>query len=171
MRSLFLRRAALLGAYVAVLVAPLAVAAQTPPPFYPPPPLAVAPPPPSPESAEIAACLCLKQSVDELGASTAASRRSDDEMRGELGRLDAQLARERASMDVNNPQSVARFRQMLDQRDAVFRRSSGPVAADLGGSVERYNAASNEYNARCANRPRNPVLLGQVQASLTCPPR
>ena len=28
----------------------------------------------------------------------------------------------------------------------------------------------SEYNARCADRPRNPVLLNQVQATLVCPP-
>jgi hypothetical protein len=73
-------------------------------------------------------------------------------------------------MDVDNPQSVARFRQLLGQRDAVFQRSTSLAAGDLAGATERYNARVNEYNARCANRPRDPVLLDRVQATLSCPP-
>ena len=73
-------------------------------------------------------------------------------------------------MDINNPQSVAHFRQVLEQRDAAFRRSSGPLAADLSAAVSHYNSAVNDYNARCASRPRDPVLLGRVEATLACPP-
>jgi len=125
--------------------------------------------PPSPEASEIATCLCLGQSVEVLRNESSAKQRSYDSIRNELGRLDAQLQRERAAVDVNNPQSVARFRQLLEQRDAVFRRSTGPEIRDVGAAVERYNARVNEYNARCANRPRNPILLNQVQSTLTCP--
>jgi len=175
MRLSILYRAAIVCSGLAVLV-PGAVA-QAPPPIYAPPP-AVAPPPTvivpappaTPEAAEIAACLCLQQSTTVLGNDMAARQRSYDELRSELTRLDAQLEQQRASIDVNNPQSVGRFRQLLQQRDGVFRRSTGPVAAELSSVIERYNGRANEYNARCANRPRDPVLLGRVQATLACPP-
>jgi hypothetical protein len=126
--------------------------------------------PPSPEATEIAACLCLGQVVSALSADTAARRGSYAAVQDELARLDAQLQSERAAMDVDNPQSVARFRQLLGQRDAVFQRSTSLAAGDLAGATERYNARVNEYNARCANRPRDPVLLDRVQATLSCPP-
>ena len=143
--------------------------AQAPP--YPPPPLSAVPgPPASPEANEIATCLCLGQAVAALSADMAAKQRSYAAVRDELARLDAQLQSERAGMDVNNPQSVARFRQLLEQRDAAFRRSTGLATGDLSSVIERYNARVNEYNARCANRPRDPVLLGRVQATLSCPP-
>jgi len=127
-------------------------------------------PPPSPQAAEIAACLCLRQAADALGAEMTAKQRAYDALRDELARLDSQLQSERASIDVNNPQSVAQFRQLLERRDAVFRRSTGPVAADSAAAVGRYNARIGEFNARCANQPRDPVLLSQVQATLSCPP-
>ena len=126
--------------------------------------------PPSPEASEIAACLCLGQVVSALSADTAARQRSYAAIQEELTRLDAQLQSERAGIDVNNPRSVARFRQLLAQRDAVFQRSTRLATGDLGGAVERYNARVNEYNARCANRPRDPILLDRVQATLSCPP-
>lgn len=167
-----------MAAGVAAMMGAAAADAQAPayPVPYPvAPPYSVArpmgPPPvaASPEAAEIAACLCLRQAVDGLAAEMATRQRAYDEVHGELSRLDAELERERTVIDVNNPQSVARFRQLLQQRDAVFRRSTGPVTADLSGIVERYNARSNEYNARCADRPRDAALLARAQASLSCP--
>lgn len=153
-----LRLTAVLYAGVAALAAAVPAEAQAPPP------------PPSPEASEIAACLCLRQAVDGLGAEMSAKQRAYDSSQSELAGLDAQLRSARATLNVDNPQAVAQFRQLLERRDAAFRQSSGPATADLAGIVERYNARSNEYNARCANRPRNPVLLGQVQATLICPP-
>jgi hypothetical protein len=130
---------------------------------------AQAPPPPaSPEAADIASCLCLKQEVDALSAETASRQRERDEIRSELDRIGAQLEAERARMDVNNPEAVARFRQLLERRDDLFRRSSGDVVAAVSGTTERYNARVGEYNGRCANRPRDPRLLAQVQATLSC---
>ena len=87
----------------------------------------------------------------------------------ELAALNNQLQSARATLNVDNPEAVAQFREMLERRDAAFRQSNGPAAADLTGAIERYNGGWAEYNARCADRPRNPVLLAQVQASLTCP--
>jgi len=127
------------------------------------------PPPPS-TAAEVAHCLCLRQAVDVLGRDMAAKQAALEQIHQELGRIDAQLQSERARIDVNDTRSVARFRQLLDRRDALFRRSTGAVIADTRAAVERYNARVNEYNARCANRPTDPVLLSQVQATLTCPP-
>jgi hypothetical protein len=126
--------------------------------------------PPGPPEAELAACLCLGQAVSALGADMEAQQRSYAAIQDELTRLDAQLQSERAGMDVNNPEAVARFRQVLAQRDAVFQRSTALATGELNGATERYNGRVNEYNARCANRPRDPLLIGRVQATLSCPP-
>ena len=131
---------------------------------------AVAQAPPAPPEAEVAACLCLGQAVGALGADMEAQQRSYSAVGDELTRLDAQLQSERANMDVNNPEAVARFRQLLEQRDAAFRRSTALASGELNTATERYNARVNEYNARCANRPRDPRMLERVQATLSCPP-
>ncbi len=167
MRSSMLCRGAVLWAGLAAFAAASPAMAQAPPP---PPPYGGPAPPASPEAAEIAACLCLGQAVDALSADMTAKQRSSDAVRDELARLDSELQRARAAIDVNDPQSVARFRQLLERRDAAFRRSNGLVTGDLSSAIARYNARTNEFNARCANRPRDPVLLGQVQATLSCPP-
>src|ERR1051325_9109676 len=85
---------------------------------------AQAPPPPaSPEAADIASCLCLKQEVDALSAETTSRQRELDDIRSELDRIGAQLEAERARMDVNNPEAVARFRQLLERRDDRIGRA------------------------------------------------
>ena len=124
---------------------------------------------PPPEAAEISACLCLQRTLGAQSAEMAAKHQAYDQTQSELTALDAQLDRERGGMDVNNPEAVARFRQELARRDALFRRSTGPLAADLSAATGRYNASVSEYNARCANRPRDPDLLARVQATLSCP--
>ena len=126
--------------------------------------------PASPEAAEIAACLCLSQAVNALGAAMAESRRAYDSGRDEVATMDAQLQGSRAGLDVNDPVAVAQFRGLLDRRDAASRRGTGAVYRNYETAVERYNARVGEYNARCANRPQSPILLNQVQATLTCPP-
>lgn len=158
MWCLKLGRIAVMCACVAALAAAAPAGAQAPPP------------PASPEAAEIAACLCLRQAVDALGADMTARQSAYNASRDEVAALDAQLQSARASLNVDDPRAVAQFRQLLERRDAAFRRSSGATMGEYSSVVERYNARTNEYNARCANRPRNPVLVSQVQATLACPP-
>lgn len=119
--------------------------------------------------AEIAACLCLRRATDALGSEMAAKQQGLADLRSELDRATAELEASRNGMDVNDPQAVARFRQMLDNRDALFRRASGDAVTDAGSAVERYNRTSDEYNSRCANRPMDPGLVERAQATLACP--
>jgi hypothetical protein len=127
------------------------------------------PPPATPQAAEIAGCLCQHRRLDALNAAMQAQRQAYDASKAEIGRLDAEMQRDRATMNVENPEAVARFRQLLARRDADFRRSSGPLASQLSAAVSRYNNAGAQYNASCANRPWDPILLAQIQATLSCP--
>ena len=123
-----------------------------------------------PEMAEITACLCLQQAVSALSADMNARKQALDTVTRQLADLDAQLARERSTLDVNNPDAVARYKALLERRDAAYRQSIGPVHADATQATARYNARVSEYNARCANRPFNSAIVAQVQVNLVCPP-
>jgi hypothetical protein len=123
-----------------------------------------------PEPAEITACLCLQQATVALSADMNAKNQALDMASRQLADLDAQLARERSTLDVNNPDAVARYKALLERRDAAYRQSIGPVHADATQAVARYNANVNEYNARCANRPFNSALVAELQVRLMCPP-
>lgn len=123
-----------------------------------------------PEAAEISACLCLQQAVSAFSGEMTARTQALDAVTRQLADLDAQLARERSTMDVNNPDAVGRFKALLERRDAAYRQSVGPVHDAAAQATARYNAKVNEYNARCANRPFSSALVAQVQPTLTCPP-
>ncbi len=122
------------------------------------------------EAAAINSCLCLQQANQALGSQMAAKTQALAAVRQELAQRDAELQGARGQVDVNNPESVARFKQMLEQRDAVFRHSTGPIVTDAQAATERYNASVNQYNAQCASRPFDSVLMSRIQATLSCPP-
>jgi multidrug resistance efflux pump len=115
-------------------------------------------------------CACLSLAVEALGADLAAKRQAYDGLQGEIGQLDNQLQGARARMDVNNPADTARFRQLLERRDALFQRSTGPAFSDLSQATDRYGARVQEYNGRCAGRPLDPGLVAQARATRACPP-
>src|SRR5882762_3106534 len=115
-------------------------------------------------------CVCLRIAVDALGADLSAKRQAYDGMQGEIGQIDNHLQAERSRMDVNSPEAIARFRQLLERRDALFRQSSGPVFGELSAATDRYGARVQDYNTRCAGRPMDPGVLAQARAVGACPP-
>ena len=123
-----------------------------------------------PEMAEISACLCLQRAVSALSAEMNAKKQALDMVTQQLADLDSQLARERSAINVNNPDAVARYKALLERRDAAYRQSIGPVHAEATQATARYNARVSEYNARCTNHPFNPAIVAQMQVNLVCPP-
>lgn len=146
----FVRTAGLVAAALAVWAAP--ALAQTP-----------AYPPGGPDFS----CLCLRQAVGETQSEMQARQGVLAAAQSQLNQLDAQLAEERAKVDVGNPQSVAAFRQLLAQRDAAFRQSTGDRLAAAQAATARYNQAVAAYNNQCAGRPLPPPPPGP----LNCPAR
>jgi hypothetical protein len=144
-----------MGVALASLLAPGAARAQVPVP---------------PEMAEITSCLCLQQAVSALSAEMNARKQALDTVTRQLSDLDAQLARDRSTMNVNDPDAVARYKALLERHDAAYRQSIGPAHSETEQATARYNARVAEYNARCANRPFNSALVAQMQVNLVCPP-
>jgi hypothetical protein len=126
-------------------------------------------PTPPPGPAEINACLCLQRSYTVLAADVNAKNGAYQATNQQLADLNAQLARERSSANVDNPDAVERVKALLERRDAVSN-SLQPAYSAAADATSRYNAAVSEYNAHCANRPFIPVLTPEVQAGLVCPP-
>lgn len=125
-------------------------------------------PPPS-EVERMHACLCLKQAMQTTHESMDAKNRALAEVQQRLADLDAQLARARAQVDPNNPQSVAQYKALLERRDEAFQRSTGPLVTDAQSAVAQFDATVNQYNEECANRPYYPALEAQMGANLSCP--
>lgn len=157
-------------AFVAALMASAASLAQSPPPPPPPPPGMTPVPavPPSPEADAIRDCLCLQRSMEHAMSVMTDKRNGLDRINAELRQADADLEHERAALNVNDPQAVAQFRQRLDQRDALFKRSTGSIVNDVTAAVQHYNDRVHAYNEQCANHPFNSVLQAQIRATLSC---
>jgi len=166
----WLRLGRLAAAFVALAVVAAASAASAQAPYlaYPAPP-APLPSGPLSDVAQVASCLCLHQEVGALSAELTTRQQAYDAARNEVAALDTQLQQARGSVDVNNPQSVAQFRELLARRDAAFRRQRGAIFTDLSATTERYNARVGEYNAQCT-RPMSPEVVARAQATLSCPP-
>jgi hypothetical protein len=128
------------------------------------------PPPPSPQADAIRECLCLQRSMERASSEMTDKRNSLDQINAELKQADSDLERQRAALNVNDPQSVAQFRQRLEERDALFKRSTGAIVNDVTAAVQRYNDRVGAYNQQCANRPFDSALQAQVRATLSCPP-
>jgi len=151
--SIDLRRAAVLGLGLALTLTPRLAAAQM-----------------SNNPAEINACLCLERQVETMSQSMNSKTQSLAAARQRLADLNAELARARPLVDVNDPNSVDRYKALLDRRDAAYRESIGPVVSEADQSVARYNALANQYDSECANHPFNSDLVRDMQAHLSCPP-
>lgn len=107
-------------------------------------------------------CLCLKQAVDDSHTDMQAKKAELDNAQGQLAQIDQQLQAARAQQNVNDPQSVAQFRQLLAQRDAAFKQTNGDLIAAAQAATARYNQAVANYNNQCAGRPLPPLPPGPL---------
>jgi len=121
------------------------------------------------EPAEINACVCMQLASGTLAADKDAKSQALAAANQQLADLNAQLASARSGIDVNNPDAVARFKALLERRDAAFGQI-GPAQSAAAAAVARYNASVGEYNQRCAGRPFASDLVAQIQAHPNCAP-
>ena len=121
------------------------------------------------EPAEINACVCMQLASGALAADKDAKSQAWAAASQQLADLNAQLASARSAIDVNNPEAVARFKALLQSRDAAYGQIN-PAQSAAADAVARYNASVGEYNQRCAGRPFNSDLVAQIQAHPNCPP-
>jgi len=124
----------------------------------------------SSDPAQITACLCMQQGVATLSSDMSAKTQALAAIRQHLADLDAQLGQARPNVQVNDPDSVARYKALLQQRDAAYQQSLGPVVADADQATARYNSHVSQYNAQCANHQFNADAMASIQAHLVCPP-
>jgi hypothetical protein len=125
----------------------------------------------SSDPAEINACLCLEQGVATMARSMDDKTRTLAAVRQRLADLDAELARERPLVDVNNPSSVDRYKALLDRRDAAYRESIGPVVSEVDQAIARYGALVGQYDRQCALHSFNSEIMNEMRAHLSCPPQ
>ncbi len=121
------------------------------------------------EPAEINACVCLQAASAALAGEKDAKAQALAAVDRQLADLNAQMAAEKPRVDVNSAASVSHYKALLERRDAT-RGQISPAQAAAAQAVDRYNAAVDEHNRRCAGRPFNSDLWAQISAHPNCPP-
>jgi hypothetical protein len=150
--SIGLRGVSVLGLFLALALVPRLAAAQE-----------------SNNPAEINACLCLEREVETTSQSMNSKTQALAAARQHLADLNAELARARPLVDVNDQSSVDHYKALLERRDAAYRESIGPVVSEADQAVARYNVLANQYDNQCANHPFNSDMVHEMQAHLSCP--
>jgi len=118
---------------------------------------------------DVATCLCLERSVSTLSNEVLARNRIYEEKKGELGRLETELANQRSRMNVNDPAQVDAFRGLLDRRNAIQAEFAAQVTPEYSALVDNYNRQVGEFNARCSGRAYDGAVVASVRPTLSCP--
>jgi hypothetical protein len=114
-------------------------------------------------------CLCMEFSVNTLAADVAARQRMYEDAKRNFESLDAEVDRQRQTMNPNDPAQVEAFRQLLDRRDEARTRFVGEATPEYSAQVEEYNRRVGAFNQRCGGKSYDGNVLAQVRQSLVCP--
>jgi hypothetical protein len=118
---------------------------------------------------QIAQCLCLEQTLAQRASDMNVRRAAYDQMVAQLDQLDQRIARERAMVNESDPVQVARFRDVLDQRDRLAADLDQRVIGDLQVAVGRYNETVAQHRGSCGHRFYEQNVLERVRMTLVCP--
>src|SRR5579859_1709779 len=89
---------------------------------------------------QVRTCLCAEQGLTQEGDALAKQRAAYDQMKQELAALDSKVETQRPQVNVNDPNAVAAFRQLVEKRDATQQSFTGDQTTQLARAVDLYNA-------------------------------
>jgi hypothetical protein len=118
---------------------------------------------------DIAACLCEEQNVNGLKAEVDRQKQAYDGAKANYEALNSQAEAGRAQVNVNDSNSIAAYRQLLERRDAAEYRYKVEATPAYSASVARYNQAVQAYNSGCGTKMYDSAALAEVKKTLYCP--
>jgi hypothetical protein len=118
---------------------------------------------------QVRACLCAEHSLAQQSDALSKRRAAYEQMKQELTALDTRVLTERPKVNVNDPNAVAAFRQLLEKRDVTQRNFAGDQTTQLDQAVGQYNQGVADFNRDCASKSYDAGVLSQVRGNLTCP--
>ena len=113
-------------------------------------------------------CLCQEQSLAKLLDAVQEHKQDYDNGQKALASLDSELATRRPAVNVYNDADVQAYKDLLQRRDDAAAAFANATAT-YNVSVNRYNEARGEYNARCAGVSFDQTVYNTVRANLSCP--
>lgn len=117
---------------------------------------------------EIAACLCLNQSVQRSEGGVTAARALYEALKKSVADQDAALNAKRPTVDTNDPAAVENFRLQMEKRDDDQNRVEQETYPALQSKIAAYNAKVADYGQRCGGRYMDEPVLKAVQKNLVC---
>jgi len=118
---------------------------------------------------DIAACLCENQNVTQLRGEVEQQKQGYDTAKANYEGLNAQAEAQRGQVNVNDANSIAAYRQLLERRDAAEYHFKVEVEPPYAEIVARYNNAVQAYNSGCSTKLYDSAVLAEVQKTLYCP--
>ncbi|HWE76594.1 MAG TPA: hypothetical protein VG328_25745 [Stellaceae bacterium] len=116
----------------------------------------------------IRSCLCEQQFVLDLQDSVAGRRQALESSQRTQASLANQVETRRAAINVYDSRELDAFKQLLQQRDQSIA-ATADVTKNYDDAADRYNQAVATYNATCAGRSYDQIVLTQAKATLSCP--
>lgn len=117
---------------------------------------------------EIAACLCLNQSVQRAEGTVTAARALYEALKKSVADQDAALNAKRPTVDTNDPSAVEAFRLQMEKRDDDQNHVEQDAYPALQSKIAAYNAKVADYSQRCGGRFMDEPVLKSVQKNLVC---
>lgn len=120
------------------------------------------------EIATARTCLCLERAVAERKFEMDVRNGIFEKAQGDLQATEAEVERQRPTVNVNDPAQVDAFRTLLAKRDAARAQYERVAVPDQQQAVGRYNAVVEQLNATC-NRPITTFAWEAARKDLVCP--
>lgn len=118
---------------------------------------------------EIAHCLCLERTINDLRFQMDTERYAQDSEQLRLDILKEQIEQQRPHVNVDDPASVESFKALLDRLDAEQGRFQDEVSPRYADSVERYNKAVGAYDGPCRGKFFDGGVVAALSPNLNCP--
>jgi hypothetical protein len=117
----------------------------------------------------IRGCLCQQQAVTRQSAELAQRRQTYEDKKREADALVAEAATRKSQVDINNPDAIAAYSNLLGRRDAAVHAMTDQVTPQYSAFVASYNQRVTQYNQQCPGQNFDATVLARVQQNLSCP--
>jgi hypothetical protein len=117
----------------------------------------------------IRGCLCQQQAVNRQSAELAQRRQTYEDRKREADALVAEAAARKSQVDINNPDAIAAYSNLLGRRDAAVHAMTDEVTPQYSSFVSSYNQRVTQYNQQCPGQSFDAAVLARVQQNLSCP--
>ena len=128
--------------------------------------------PVEPAAEEIASarnCLCLERAVDDSAFDQQVRNGLYEKSKADAEALEAEVARTRPTVNVDDRAQIDAFRSLLDRADKARSNYQLTAVPDQQRAVARYNASVEALNAACKGRSFSTYAWTAARRDLVCP--